>query len=1123
MNQDLTEIKKKLRLYVKKEKQNLGLNKLYLFFQGISLILLASLFTEAIFNFEPVSRTIFLLLVLAIISFLFLYFVVYPFLKDLKYSLNPDYVVTANRIGSHFPEIKDELANAIQLMEEEKNIYSGQLINAAFKSVFHKTDKLDFEIIIDKTQGKKRLRNALISIASTLLLIIFIPVLNSSAYHLINFHKSFAPAPKFVFIVQPGNADITKDDNITIRIRTIGDGPREINFFTKSEDQAEYITKKIAVDSSGYFTYTQFSIKNSFEYFASANNITSDKFRISVINRPIISDFDVTIISPAYSHLPEQIQNDNGNISALTGSTIRMTLNSSLELLKANLLFSDSTFKSMDIRTTKASVDFNVRKEINYRIQITDTKKNENINPIVYFIKPLIDEPPSIEMISPNQNIKLGTNNRVSLLAKIKDDYGFSKLNLNYRISASKYRKASEEFTQIPIKISGQSKEEDISYLWDVTPLILAEGEVVSYYLEVFDNNNVTGPKSGKTPLFTVTVPSLNELFASSDTKQEDASKDLSETMKEAEDLNKQMQKISDDLKQNNKDISWKEKEQIQKAANNFKEIRKKVDELSQKLSDAKNELSKNNLLSDETLQKYNELQKLMEEMNSEELKQALERMQEALQSLQRDNVQMSMDQLKANEEYFKKSLERTISLLKRIQAEQKVDELIKRSDELAKKAEELKKKTDETNLSEKQKRDELSNRQKEITEETEQLKNEMDNLDSKMDDLKDMPKDLMNQTEKDFEKQDNEKLSQDAQSDLQQIQKQSAMQNQQTLSQNMHSLSKQFQNMKSSMQRSNQMKQYYEMMNILEDLISLSKDQEKLKNETEHLGYNSPELNEKSRKQNSIRSNLSKVMQKMNALSQKSFSITPEMGNDLGKANLEMQQSLTGLQNHNVPSSVENQKNAMQALNEAASLMKNGMNQMMTGGQGGGMMSMMQQLQNLSMQQMKLNQMTQMMNQGQMSQDMMAQMQRLSQQQEMIRKSLEQLNKEAKESGKSKSLSQNLEQIEKEMKEVVTNFQTQKLNDDLVKKQDKILSKLLDAQKSINEHDYEKERKSASGKDYDRNSPPDIILSTEEGRNKLKDELMKSVREGYKKDYEELIREYFNALEKEEHPGSTK
>jgi DNA repair exonuclease SbcCD ATPase subunit len=1123
MTNDLIEIKKKLQLFVKKEKQNLGLNNLLLFFQYACLIILFSLLIEAVFNLETVTRTIFFFIVLGVFFSLFVYFVLYPFLKDLKYSSNPDYIDTANRIGNHYPEIKDELANAIQIMEEEKNIYSGQLINAAFKNIFRKTNKLDFEKIIDHTKVKKNFKNTLISIAATALLIIFVPGLNSAAYHLINFHMNFAPAPKFIFIIQPGNANVTKDDNITILIKTIGDGPREINFFTKSEEQTEYITKNLIADSLGYFRYESSSVKNSFEYFASADKITSETYKISVVNRPIISNFEVTIIPPAYSHLPEQIQKDNGNISALPGSKIKMNLNSSLELLKAFLIFSDSTIKDMDVRSAKANTEFQVKKEINYRMQITDIQNNTNLNPIEYFIKPLIDEPPSIEMISPNQNIKLSTNNRISLAAKIKDDYGFSKLNLNYRLSASKYRKVSEEFTQIPIKISGQLNEENINYLWDVSSLILAEGEVVSYYLEVFDNDNINGPKPGKTSVFTITVPSLDELFVSSNTKQEDASKDLSETMKDAEVLNKEMQKISDDLKQNKQDISWKEKERIQKAADNFKEISKKINEVSKKLSEAKDELSKNNLLSDETLKKYNELQKLLNEMNSDELKQALERMQNALKSLLRDNVEMSMEQLKANEEYFKKSLERILNLLKRIQTEQKVEELIKRTEELAKKAEELKKKTNEANISEKQKRDELSNRQKDITEDTKQLKNEIDNLDSKMNDLKDMPKDQMHNIEKDFEKQDNQNLSQKAQNSLQQMEKQSAMQNQQNLSQNMQNLNKQFQDMQSSMQRNNQMKEYYEMLNILEDLISLSKDQEKLKNETEQLSPNSPELKENSHKQNSIQSNLNKVMQKMSALSQKSFSVTPEMGNELGKASSEMQQSLTGIQNHNIPFASQNQKNAMKALNEAASLMKNGMNQMMTGGQGGGMMSLMQQLQNLSMQQMNLNQLTQMMNQGQMSQEMMSQMQRLSQQQEMLRKSLEQLNKETKESGKSKSLAENLDQIEKEMKEVVTNFQTQKLNDDLVKKQDKILSKLLDAQKSITEHDYEKERKSTSGKDFNLSPPPEIILSTEEGRNKLKDELMKSIREGYKKDYEELIREYFNALENEDNNESKK
>jgi hypothetical protein len=58
-----------------------------------------------------------------------------------------------------------------------------------------------------------------------------------------------------------------------------------------------------------------------------------------------------------------------------------------------------------------------------------------------------------------------------------------------------------------------------------------------------------------------------------------------------------------------------------------------------------------------------------------------------------------------------------------------------------------------------------------------------------------------------------------------------------------------------------------------------------------------------------------------------------------------------------------------------------------------------------------------------------------------------------------------------------------------------------------MNERDYEKDRKSNTGQNTARTSPPDLILSTDEGKKRLKDELIKAIREGYKKDYEDLIK----------------
>jgi hypothetical protein len=159
---------------------------------------------------------------------------------------------------------------------------------------------------------------------------------------------------------------------------------------------------------------------------------------------------------------------------------------------------------------------------------------------------------------------------------------------------------------------------------------------------------------------------------------------------------------------------------------------------------------------------------------------------------------------------------------------------------------------------------------------------------------------------------------------------------------------------------------------------------------------------------------------------------------------------------------------------------------------------------------------MMQQMQQGNLNPQQQAELQRLGQQQDIIRKSIEQLNKEAREQGKSKGLASNLEEIVKQMQEVVKDMNTEKLDDNLIQKQERILSRMLDAQRSINERDFEKNRESHTGQNILKESPTELDFSSEKGKDKIKDELNKAVKEGFTKDYENLIRKYYEALQKE-------
>lgn len=1117
------EIISKLELLVKKEYFSFWLFGLF-----ITLIIIIGTFTvlslfELIAYFNSTIRTVlffvFLLISIGAISYL----IIFPLLNYFNVIGIRDYFYSANKVGKYFPEIKDDLLNAMQLVSSDKanTLYSTSLLDAAFKNVYERAKPIRFESIVDLSKVKKTAKYFVLIFVFCVLLFSFVPGLQAASNRLVNFSQEFIPPAKFYFEVYPGNAEVTKGESIDFIVIVKGEIPKKVFLFTREDSQTNFEEHEPKIDSLGNYKFNVQQLRASLFYYAKAEDVSSEEYQIKVIDHPVMRSFDVKVISPSYSGIPLSEQKDNGNISALVGSNVEVSLLSNKELRSARIKFEDSTTAELKVQNNFAKGNFRVRKDNSYTVVINDLSGNKNLQPVKYYVKTLYDSYPTIELIYPKQDINLANDSRVPIEIKVNDDYGFLKLNLNYKLSSSRYEPAQENFSIIEISIDKKIKEQIIDHIWNLTQINPAVNDVYSFYLEVFDNDNVSGPKSAKTQIINVRIPSLDEILSQADETQENVQDELQETLKEAEELKKELEEIDKDLKQDKQQLTWEEKEKIEQTLDKFEKLQEKMESASEQLKQMQNELQQNNLLSEETLEKYMELQKLMDEMTSDEMKKAMQKMQDALEKMNRNQTQDAMNQMKMDEERFKKSIERTMNLLKRIQIEQKMDEMIKRTENLEQKQNELSEQTEKSNESDQKKSDELSKKQDEVTKELDRLQEKMDELSEKMNELKDMPKEEMEKLQEEFEKQKNEELSDEASKDLKQNQKQKAQKNQQQLSKNIQQMKQSMEQMQQQTQQENQMQTFTDMMRILDNLLSLSKQQEELKNKLQNLDPGSSQFNENVQKQNEIKKNLNKLLEQMSELSQKTFAISPEMGKALGNANQKMNQSMQSMQNRNGSMATLSQGDAMMHLNEAANLMKSSLESMLQGGSGsGGMMSLMQQLQKMSGQQMDLNNMTQMlqqMQQGQLSPEQQGQMQRLAQQQQLIQKSLEELNKEAKQSGESKKIPADLENIVNQMREVVSDMNTEKLSDDLIQKQERILSKLLDAQKSINERDFEKERKSDSGINLTRNTPAELNLRYQQSKEKLKDELNRAIQEGYNKDYENLIRKYYESLQNQE------
>jgi len=97
-------------------------------------------------------------------------------------------------------------------------------------------------------------------------------------------------------------------------------------------------------------------------------------------------------------------------------------------------------------------------------------------------------------------------------------------------------------------------------------------------------------------------------------------------------------------------------------------------------------------------------------------------------------------------------------------------------------------------------------------------------------------------------------------------------------------------------------------------------------------------------------------------------------------------------------------------------------------------------------------------------------------------------------------------------MEQSISDMQRRNLDSRTIQRQQEILTRLLNAQRSMQERGKENRREGRTGEDFNRASPSE--LSADERAEELRRELLDALESGYSADYEELIRRYFEVLQ---------
>lgn len=896
--------------------------------------------------------------------------------------------------------------------------------------------------------------------------------------------------PKIIYkedlTLSPGNISIGKNQSLLIRIESPDPRLNHRLFYRVGESWRE-----LGISQNSYLFPR---LEQSIEYYAENEITKSPVYKVKVLDEPVVRKWLVSYDYPSYTGIPAFTDSMSyGNIEAYKGSTVRLRIESNIVLKSATMVFEDASRISLTHLGGKDYISqIRVNKSGSWYLELEDELGRKS-RPEEKFIRVLPDDPPQIRIVFPGEDTTLNQNLMLPLIISADDDFGLANSSLYYQVNA-------EAVQSVNIQSVIPGKMFNTDYLWDMNSLGLFPGDVVSYWAEIWDN--APQPQKGISNRFRVRLPSISEIYAEIEREENRGKDELSQTLDESEKLQERFEQKRRELLQDPK-LDWEDKKDLEDILAKQDELNEQVENIADSYQELIDKMQVNSTLSQDTLQKMMKIQELMQEIATGEMMEAMRKLEDAMQNVNQEALKKALEDFKFSMEDFAKQIEQTLALLESIKNEQAVQKALQISEEIEKMQKSINDRTQES-----------SSDNAKLAEDQAQASQRYENLEQELKKLQEMLKkdpqasrqlqELMNDMQQSKAKED----MQQSQQSLTQNQRSQAMQAQQSAMEKMRRFTLKLGEMKQSMSSGSQGETMQALETAIREILIFSKKHEQTKARYQNDPY--PLVPELIAAYEGMQISLNKLFSKP----QVSMVIPPKFYIDLTDTN-KAYRDIFGTLGQSFTPSISNQLVAIQkGLNLMAhDLMIAMQNSSSGGGGGGGMQSLMQMLEQMGQEQMAMNMLTQQLMMqmqaqgGGMDKAMQEQMGKLASDQERLAENLKralQRDPEAQKQGNA------IKQIIEEAEAVARSLRQNQFSDELMKRQENILSRLLDAQRSINKRDTSERREARRSTGQASQNRPQAVDYDRLRRAMMLDEGFKN----YPREYQQLIMEYLKMLE---------
>ena len=1021
-------------------------------------------------------------------------------------------------IGKYFPDVSDRLLNTLQLNDQmDMNSADYELLNASVQQRSVAMSTVPFTSAININENKKYLPYLLPIILILFLIGVFSPaMITQGTERVVNFSQEYkVPAPfEFSFV---GNSEtIEEGENYSFKLELLGSAIPE-KVFIKSE-QGRFLLTQV---SKNEFRGNIPQLRKALTFHFEANDFSSDDFHVNVISKTALGKMQATIHYPKYLDKEKEVVENAGDLTVNEGAEVVWSIlakNTSdivvnINSHKHHFVKEGFVFREKFLNSSTGEI-------------ILKNKQSEKTDTSLFTIEVVKDAFPSIQVEEIKDSLKEGIRYFSGL---ISDDIGLRRLSFVYEVISEK-GEINRETISVG-KVYGT--ESPFDFAVDFRKETLSLNDKIKYFFVVSDNDGVNGSKSTNSRNFEYKLPSLEELNESRDEDREAAKDKLNDALSKAQEFRENLDRLRKETR-NNKQSNWNKESQTQQLQEQHKSLVEDLKSLQEEMNTSLEEKNQLSEMDQELIEQQELIEDLLEELMDDEMKDLLDQLEELMKEQNKNALEENLEQLEMSSEDMKKQLDRTMEMLKKLQVNEKVDEIEEELKELAKEQEELKEETEgKKDISEADKK-----KQEEIEKKFDEIQKDMEELDSLNNDLN-KPMELGNHEEK---KEEISKNLDGAKESLDKNKGKKAGEDQKGASEKMEEMAEELNNAQEQSNEQQQGEDIDLLREILESLVELSFNQEDVMKRLDKVNDNDPAYLKHGRTQRKIVDDTKSVRDSLYALAERQPKIAKFIDKELNQIHTNHDLILEDIDERRRRELKVHQQFVMTSYNNLALMLNESLEQMQQqmkdmkpgsgscdkpGGKGKGKPKPGASPSPGDMKEMLKKQLEQMKGKGpnpggkkpgdapgskpgSSGKPGMGlgnkQMAKMAAQQGAMRRRLEQMRNELNKDGKGSG--NKLNRLIQELEDQEQDLINKRLGNNLVERQKRILTRLLESEKAMMERGLDEKRESKEGNNELFGNQ---IRFDEYKKTKLRQlELLRAVDPSYRKYYKDRANEYF-------------